>query len=59
MHHRRRKEEMKKKLQEKVAEMMGEFQDQWEPVMENLETAERAFDNLDGVPCPLNPILEI
>ena len=44
----RKKEEMRKKLSEKVEELMEDFQEQWEPVMENLETAEKAFDNLDG-----------
>lgn len=48
---------MKKKLKERVVEMMDEFQDKWEPVMENLETAEKAFDNLDGVPLHPEPYI--
>ena len=39
---------MKERLAQRVEDMMQQFQDQWEPTMKNLETAEKAFDNLDG-----------
>ena len=39
---------MQQKLQVKVEEMMDEFSKQWQPVMENLEVAEQAFDDVEG-----------
>jgi len=41
---------MQQKLQVKVEEMMDEFSKQWQPVMENLEVAEQAFDDVEGPP---------
>ena len=41
---------MQQKLQVKVDEMMDEFSEQWQPVMENLEVAEQAFDDVEGAP---------
>jgi hypothetical protein len=41
---------MQQKLQVKVDEMMDEFSEQWQPVMENLEVAEQAFDDVEGPP---------
>ncbi len=41
---------MQQKLQVKVEEMMDEFSKQWQPVMENLEVADQAFDDVEGPP---------
>ena len=46
----RRREGMQQKLQVKVEELMEEFSKQWQPVMENLEVAEQAFDDVEGLP---------
>ena len=50
---------MKQKLQVKVEEMMDEFSKQWQPVMENLEVAEQAFDDVEGPHSTLSTVASV
>ncbi len=43
-----RLQEIEKALKERAQQLVKEFQQEWEPVTENLDAAMKAFDDLEG-----------
>ena len=50
-----RKAAMEAALKEKAKQLAEDFQQEWEPMTENLDAAIKAFDDLEGMPPPPPP----
>lgn len=44
----RAEQERQEKVEQLAKDLVDEFEQEWEPIMENVKEANDAFDNLDG-----------